>query len=148
MKTFILVAVHLALSGPLSFANDAHDTLKVLLGKSDSVVLGSIVTHPMGIVFSDVSYLCDFRIEKVLKGDAKLKSKTIKVSIERIEFGNQERHPLVKEGSRCILFLGVEDQKTKVRSTADYWFGIQHPSEALEDAIRVSVDQTRPNKSE
>lgn len=100
----------------------------------------------MGIVFSDVNYLCDFRVEKVLLGDPQQQGKTIKVSIKRIENNNLETHPLVKKDSKCILFLCVEDGKTKVRSTADYWFSVQYPSAALGDAIRIYRDQ-KPNKA-
>jgi len=112
-----------------AFADSSDDTLSFWLGKSDLVVLGRIVTLP-SIRIEDLGtpiYHFDFNVSKVLTGDADLQGATIPVTLVRFERAEKDRHPLIMEGSECILFLDrTEDGRRWV--TVDPWFGIQYPS--------------------
>ena len=96
--SFLFLAAH---------ADEGDDTLKFCLSKSDLAVLGVIVSEPTAI--SDeagvFNHICDYKVSDVLKGDASLKGKTIRVNIVRFELDKKDRHPLLKKDGECILFL-------------------------------------------
>ena len=75
------------------------------------------------------NYICVFDFSDVGKGDAKLKGKTIRVNIKRFEMDKKDHHPLIAKDAECILFLKMEGAGASPHwVTADFWFGIQHPS--------------------
>ena len=129
MKTITACLVLFLVAG-LCFADDSDDTLKRWLSKSELVVLGTIVSEPIGF-FSEAGvphYSCQFKVSDVCKGDSKLKDKTINLSIARFEMHKKDHHPLIKKGAECILFLkNVGTEKKPGWVTTDFWFGIQHP---------------------
>ena len=90
-----LIAVLFLLSG-VCHADDSDDTLQLYLSKSDLVVLGTIVTEPMGL-YDEAgvpNYICEFKVSDVCKGDTKLKDTTIRVNIKRFEMDKKDHHPL------------------------------------------------------
>ena len=112
-------------------ADDSDDTLRFYLSKSDLVISGSITSEPIGLSSESgvVGYGCDFTVVDVLAGDVSVKGKTIKVTIGRFESDAKDKHPLVKKGSECILFL-------KGQGTTDYWFGIQQLSPSMVKSLK------------
>ena len=118
--------------------NNSDNTLKFFLSKSELVVLGKITTDPdafedeMGVV----NYTCEFKVQDVLKGDAGLKGRVIKVDIIRFERDEKDKNPLIKKGGQCILFLKSDKQSAWSWSTADFWFGVQPPSPAMAHALK------------
>lgn len=110
--------------------DDGDDTLKSFLSKSDLVVMGKITSEPIGINYETgvPNYNCEFRVQDVLKGDAKLKAQVIKINIMRFEIDAKDKHPLIKKDGECILFLKSAAPNTPGWVTADFWFGIQYPS--------------------
>jgi hypothetical protein len=130
MKTLAILTVTLLLAPAISWADTSDDTLKMCLAKSDLVALGTIKSEPVGIIDENgvPNYICDFKVSDVLKGDAGLKDKTIKVNIMRFEMDAKDKHPLIKKDGECILFLKSATPDTPSWVTADFWFGVQHPS--------------------
>lgn len=120
-------------------ADSSDDTLKFYLSKSDFVVRGTIANHPEAI-FDEIgvpNYYCEFKIADVLKGDAKLKDKTLKLNIMRFEMDKKDRHPLIKKDAECIVFLKKQTKGTVPHwFTADFWFGIQHPSPWMAKSLK------------
>ena len=130
MKGSLLLLALLILPIFVCRADTSDDTLKFYLFKSDLVVVGRIVSE-IGAVITELgvpNYICDFEIQDVIKGDESLIDKTIKVNIVRFEFDKEDKHPLIKKDSKCILFLKKANKgNTPAWKTADFWFGIQHP---------------------
>lgn len=128
MKKVICVLAMMLL--PLFVAADtSDDTLEFYLDKSDLVVLGTIASE-VGADFSELgvpNYICEFKVSDVLKGDKDLKGQTIKVNIKCFEMDKKDKHPLIKKGSECILFLKEPKGEFSLYVTADFWFGIQYP---------------------
>jgi len=130
MKTIAILATAVVLSFGVCHADDSDDTLRLFLSKSDLVVSGTISSEPWGLISGDgvPTYICEFNVSDVCKGDADLKDKTIKVNIRRFEMDKNDRHPLIKKNAECILFLKKGPKgNTPVWTTSDFWFGIQHP---------------------
>lgn len=119
-------------------AEESEDTLRLYLSKSELVVTGSIQSDPMGVVDKKgfVAYLCQFKVDDVLKGDAALKGTVIWVGINRHETGAQDKHPLIKMGGECLLFLKSSQQNSPTWVTADSWFGIQHTGPSLSRSLK------------
>ena len=120
-----------ALLLPGTVAADANNQpLKLLLSKSDLVVLGTITNEPIEVDLesSVPNYICEFQVEDVLKGDAMLLRRVIAVNIMRFEMEAKDKHPLIKKGSECIVFLKADKPNTPSWVTADFWFGVQYPS--------------------
>lgn len=143
MRIALFIAVSLVIP-VVCQADDSDDTLKYFLAKSDLVVRGRIKTEPLGLTNEAgvPNYICDFEVWDVLKGDEKLKSKTIHVNIKRFEMARQDHHPLIKKDAECILFL--KQQKKGPNSnwvTADFWFGIQRPSPWMARSLKRLADQ-------
>ena len=126
-RTISMVALVLATWAGVSRAAD--DTLCFSLGRSELVVLGSFTSELLAV--SDelgvVDYSGDFKVEQVLKGDARVAGKTMKVSVVRFEMGPDDKHPLVAKAGRCILMLTSARGATPAFVTADEWFGVQPP---------------------
>jgi len=126
----LLVLVCSVLTPFLAVADSGDDTLRLYLSKSDLVILGTIVSEPMGITDESgvPNYICEFKVSDVCKGNAELKDNTIKVNIKRFEMKDEDHHPLIKKDAECILFLKQEPKgNTPTWTTSDFWFGIQHP---------------------
>ena len=114
-------------------------TLKFFLAKSTLVVSGTIASRPEYVEEAPgvANYKCVFEVEDVLKGSPALKSKKIEVNIARLEDGMQDRHPLIRQQSSCILFLkAMPKGKMPYWKTCDFWFGLQHPSPRMVEAIK------------
>jgi len=114
----------------MAFADESDDTLRFYLSKSDLVVLGTIVTEPIGLSGEAgvVNYVCDFKISEVCKGDAGLQGKTVWVNIGRFEADKKDIHPLVKKDAEALLFLKKTSGEAGPHwGTADFWFGVQRP---------------------
>ena len=123
-------------------ADEGDDTLRFMLAKADLVVLGKIVSEPVGIILKPgvPHYVCDFAVEDVLKGDASLTNTTIGVEIIRFEMGKQDHDPLIKKASRCILFFGKRRPEDPTWATVDIWFGVQHPFPWLARSLKRLAD--------
>jgi hypothetical protein len=128
MKLLALFASLLAVLPARGDSGD--DTLKSFLSKSDLVVMGKITSEPIGIISESgvPNYICEFRVQDVLKGDGKLKDQVLKVNIMRFEMDAKDKHPLIKKDGECTLFLKSATPNTPAWVTADFWFGVQHPS--------------------
>ena len=144
MRIALLIAAGLVIP-VVGQADDSDDTLKYFLAKSDLVDHGTIKTEPLGLtreagVPNDI---CDFEVWDVLKGDEKLKSKTIHVTIKRFEMAPEDHHPLIKKDAECILFLKQQKQGTNPNwATADFWFGIQRASPWMVKSLNRLADQS------
>ena len=150
MKILAIFILACALLAPtLSFADASDDTLKFYLSKSDLVVQGTILNEPAGL-FDEAgvpNYYCEFSVSDVLKGDSELKGKTIKVNIIRFEMDKKDHHPLIKKNAECILFLKKTKGNVPSLETADFWFGVHHPSPWMARSLKrlakeKSVEQT------
>jgi hypothetical protein len=122
-----------------SLHNDG--TIRQWLSKSDLVVVGNIVHLPKGALtdqIGDARYFAAVRVLDVCKGDADLKGKTIKTSILRFELKDKDRHPLLKENAKAILFLKKAGTSW---TTADTEFGIQHPEPDLIRSLKRLAEQ-------
>ena len=130
MPSILAVVVAVLISGIAVRADGGDDTLRFFLSKSDLIVSGKITTEPFGITFETgvVNYICEFKVDQVVKGDQKLAGQVIKVNIIRFEQDEQDKHPLVKKDAACILFLKSTAPDRPTWATADFWFGVQHPS--------------------
>jgi hypothetical protein len=116
-----------------AFADESDDTLQYYLSKSDCVATGTILSEPIGVTTESgvVEYICDFRPSQVFKGDSMTNGVATRVVIARFEQGAPDRHPLVKKGGQCVLFLKSSAPSIPKLRTADFWFGIQQPSSSL-----------------
>jgi hypothetical protein len=131
IKTMKLLTILFSLIAILPACADSDDdTLKLFLSKSDLVVTGRITAEPVGMYNEDgvPHYLCEFRVQDVLKGESKLKDQNIRVDIMRFEHDAKDKHPLIKKDAECILFLKSAKNSMPSWVTADFWFGVQHPS--------------------
>ena len=125
-------------------ADASNDPLKLLLSKSDLVVLGTITNEPIEIELESgvPNYICEFQVEDVLKGDTTLKGRVIAVNIMRFEMEAKDKHPLIKKGSECILFLKADKPHIPSWVTADFWFGVQYPSPWMaRDLKQLALEQ-------
>jgi len=136
MKLLAIVASLIAVLPARGDTGD--DTLKYFLSKSDLVVMGKIVSDPIGInhELGVPNFICDFRVQDVLKGDGKLKDQVIKVNITRFEMEPKDKLPVIKKDGECILFLKREEPNVPTWGTADFWFGVQHPSPWLARSLK------------
>jgi hypothetical protein len=144
MKTLAIVALSFVLAQSVCHADNSDDTLRFYLSKTDLVVLGTIMSEPMGIFHEDgvPNYICQFKVSDVCTGDAKLKGKTIKVNIKRFEMNKKDHHPLIKKDAECILFLKQESDTTIPQwATTDFWFGVQHPFPWLVKSLKRLAKQ-------
>ena len=118
--------------------DDGDDTLKSFLSKSDLVVMGKITYEPFfnSDEFGVLNYNCEFRVQDVLKGDAKLKGRVIKINIIRFEKDAKDKHPLIKKDGECILFLKRPTPNIPEWVTTDFWFGVQHPSPWMASSLK------------
>jgi hypothetical protein len=125
----------------------SDDTLRFYLSKSELVVTGSIQTEPAGTIDKKgfIAYLCQFKVEDVLKGDAAFKGKEIWVGIDRYEWGGQDKHPLIKIGGECLLFLKSSPPNAPTWMTSDAWFGIQHSTASLSRSLKRVLGETAAN---
>ncbi|MFA6176432.1 MAG: hypothetical protein WC765_07630 [Phycisphaerae bacterium] len=143
-----LLALIASLIGVLPAHGDSgDDTLKSFLSKSDLVVIGRITAEPIGINDEDgvPNYICRFRIQDVLKGDGKLKDQAIKVNIMRFEMDAKDRQPLIKKDGECILFLKSATPSAPAWVTANFWFGMQHPSPWMARSLKRLATEKSPN---
>jgi hypothetical protein len=145
----LFAAAFVAATPFVAWANEDDDTLKFFLSKSELVVSGVITTEPNGI--SDemgvLDYSCEYKVQDVLKGDATLKGKVIKVSIMRFEAGSKDEHPLLKKNQECILFLKSASPNTPSWVTADYWFGVQQQSSWMVKSLqRLAAEKAEPQQ--
>ena len=147
LSAFLVAAVLLP---SIVLADAGDDTLKFYLSKSNLVIKGKINTEPLGTVdeLGVPNYICEFKVADVLKGDGKLKGKTININIMRFEMDKKDRHPLIRKDAECILFL-KKPPKGSVPQwvTADFWFGVQHPSPWMAKSLKrlakkETVEQT------
>ena len=120
----------------MAVADEDDDTLKFYLSKSPLVVVGKIVDHPFGTRYEAgvLNHICKVSVTEVLHGDANLKDKNLTVRIVRYELGSADRHPLIRKDAECILFLKPTTNMPSWE-TADVWFGIQHPSPMMANAL-------------
>src|SRR5438046_1104121 len=91
---------------PMAWADDADDTLRELVSKSDSVVAGTITSEPRGESSEAgvVGYSFTFKISEVLHG-TQPQLETIRTGVSRFESGPTDRLPFMHNGAACILFL-------------------------------------------
>ena len=136
MKLLIMLASLIVVLPVRGDSDD--DTLKSFLSKSDLVVMGKITSEPNSYIFEHgvPNYICEFRVQDVLKGNAKLKDQIIKVNIKRFGMDAKDRHPLIKKDGECILFLKSATPNTPAWVTADFWFGVQHPSPSMAGSLK------------
>ena len=146
MRQLISVFAICAILAPtIALTDSSDDTLKFYLSKSDLVILGTILNQP-GAVIDEVgvpNYYCDFKVTDVLKGDATLKGKTIRVNIVRFEGDKKDHHPLIKKDAECILFLKKEENNFPFWETADFWFGVQYPSPWMARSLKRLAEEEK-----
>ena len=65
-----------------------------------------------------------------------MKGKGIRVNIKRFERVGKDKHPLIKKDAECILFLKNAKPNFPDWETADYWFGLQHPSPSMARSLK------------
>lgn len=102
------------------------------------MLAGEITTKPARIVLERdlVSYIFDFAISDVLKG-LPSSAERVRVDAERLERDEQDRHPLLAEGGRCVLFLrDVGEGQTPPLVSANVWFGVQWYSPSMARALK------------
>jgi hypothetical protein len=115
------------------------ELLRLLVSKSELVVTGKFLgiagphIGPSGFA----TYPCEFKIQEVLKQNAKLQAAQIHVNIERVEREGdaKDKHPLLKKDSECILFL-KKDPNTENWINVEYWFAIQPANPSMTDEIK------------
>ncbi len=136
MKLLVLLTSLIAVLPVRGDAGD--DTLRSFLSKSELVVLGKITSEPIGIIEESgvPNYFCEFRVQDVIKGDGKLKDQVIKVNITRFEMDSKDKHPFIRKDGECILFLNSTASITPSWVTADFWFGLQHPSPWMAQSLK------------
>ena len=132
-------------------ADNSDDTLNFYLSKSELVVLGNIISEPVGTISESgvLNYNCKFKVADVVKGDNSLKGKIIEVCILRFEIHKKDHHPLITKDAECILFLKKAPQNT-VPSwiSSDYWFSVQYPSPWMVKSLkRLAKEKSAENKS-
>jgi len=123
----------------VAWADAGDGTLAFFLGKSDLVIIGKIQTEPIGVISESgvPKYVCDFEVFDVLKGDKTMNGKRIQINIVRFEMDEKDRNPLIKKDSECIVFLNMQPDGNVPRwATADFWFGIQHPSPWMAKSLK------------
>lgn len=131
-------------------ADTSDDTLRLFLTKSDLIVDGVIASAPIGESGEAgvINYVCDFNVGDVIKGDQDLRGKTIRVSIVRFENVPADHHPLIRDQGRCRLFLRRERAGALPRwSTADFWFGVQHPFPWMARSLRRLTGSGAPEET-
>ena len=139
LKNSALLALPLLLLCTVCAADAGDDTLKFYLSRAELVVVGTIVSEPMGTIkeVGVLDYSTDFRVKGVLKGDRDLEGNTMRINIQRFEMTEKDRNPLIKKDSGCLLFLKKESDGTRPQwTTADPWFGVQWPSPSMENALK------------
>lgn len=158
MKSLVIPLLVVGLTGTV-LGDDSDDTLKFYLSKAELVVAGTIITEPFGVISESgvPNYICEFEVLKTLKGQPP-KEKQIKVNIIRFEMGKEDHSPLLKKGSKCILFLKFTSNNFPRWETADMWFGLQQYSKSmilslkrlekqrLEKETKPGYFQVKPNK--
>lgn len=140
MRLFASLVAALFLLAIASAKGDADDeTLKFFLSKSDLVVMGRITAEPVAVIDESgvPNYLCEFQIHDVLKGDASLKDRIIKLVVIRFELTPKDKHPLIRKDGECILFLKKALPKNKPYwVSADFWFSVQYPSPTMAASLK------------
>jgi hypothetical protein len=151
MKMLTVLAAFFALVSGVCYADESDDTLRFFLSKADLIVLGTVTSEPTERVEEEgvPSYLCEFTVSDVCKGDITLRSKTVKVSIKRFERDKKDHHPLIKKDAECILFLKKAPERTTPQwVTADFWLGVQYPSPWMVKSIKRLAKQGNSLKGE
>lgn len=124
----VLLASGLSPSSELAGAhNDSEKTLLHYLSRSELVIQGEIVSEPsraseeVGTVY----YHCDFKVVDTIKGRHDADGK-LPIQITRFELEKDDRHPELRKGGRCILFLKNEGNVGMPRwTTVEVWFSVQ-----------------------
>jgi RNA polymerase sigma factor (sigma-70 family) len=127
--------------GDVPKPDDGSDILRTCLAKSDLVVLGELttVTIAPNTAAGFGTYLCTVRVEEVIKG--KPPEGGLKARLSRFEMAEGDKHPDLKKGGRCILFLKVGNDPWY--TLADYWFGVQRPSPSMAGELKRLVAQRK-----
>lgn len=145
IKNMYVFALIIALATSVGRADEGDDTLRFYLSRSDVAVVGSIVGKPQLTIDERgvANFYCDVRVADICHGDAKYLGKTIHVNIHRFWNPGEKLHPLIKKDAECLLFLKLEsDGAIPEFATADFWFGLQHPSESMARSLkRISAKQ-------
>ena len=139
MKRILSLLVLIILPSVYCMANDSYDTLRYYLSKSELVLFGTIVNEPVGLIDEEgvVNYITDFMVKEVLKGETIISGDTLKVNIIRHELSPEDRLPLIRQHSDCILFLN-KARKGDIPEwlTSDFWFAVQYPSLSLATSLK------------
>jgi hypothetical protein len=142
MRTTLALGLAVVLAAPC-LGDDGDDTLNFYLSRSDLVVRGEIVSHPVGFVWQAgvANYTCDFRIAEVLKGKGP-GTDTIAVMIVRFELEEGDGLPDLKKGGKGVLFLKAADGgATPAWRTADVWFGFQRPAPWMVGSLKRLAEE-------
>lgn len=134
-----------------ALADDGAAPLRLLLDKSDVVVLGKFTSDVFGENDESgvVHYLGEFQIEQLIKGAAlgqRREGGTITVNAIRYELQPGDRAAELNKGARAILFLTCNDRQSPPTYLAsDNWLGVQPPSSTLAKALTAMAnDGPRP----
>jgi hypothetical protein len=117
-----------------------------LLDKSDVVVQGEFTSEIVGESeeLGVVHYQSDFKIAQLIKGDAAGERKvggTIVVNAVRYEMKPADRLPHLTQGSKCLVFLNVNDrQSPPTYIISDSWLGILPASSTLAKTLSEMVE--------
>jgi hypothetical protein len=138
---FLTIAALLLFGILAASAEEGDDTLGFFLSKADLVVSGTINSNSIVVVTTDPGmpdYLFEFQVEDVLKGEAGLQGKLIRVCIRQFEGSRDWKgHPLLKDGAQCILFLrSVKLPSPPVWREADPWFSVQPANRSMSQSLK------------
>ena len=118
----------------VALGNAGDESLRMLLAKSEVVVLGEFTSEVIGACDEAgvVHYQGDFRIAELMKGKVQGDCRTggvIKVNAIRFEMEPSDRLPQLKQHGRAILFLTCNDRQSPPSYlVSDNWLGIQPAS--------------------
>jgi hypothetical protein len=144
MSRLAAFAFILVLTTSVCRADEDDDTLSFYLSKSDVAVVGMIVSKPQVTIDERgvANFYCDFHVADVCHGNTKYRGKTIHVNIHRFYAPGEKRHPLITQDAECLLYLKLEsDDAIPEFVTANFWFGLQHPSESMARSLMRIVKE-------
>lgn len=125
----MIVSIVIGLLVPAGLlADEGDDTLRFYLSKSELVVSAEFLVEPSGHYdeMGVINYVLEVKVLEVLKGKLPAKANRLRLSIVRFEMKDEDKHPSMKKGSRCILFLkSARKGSIPAWTNADMWFAVQ-----------------------
>ena len=129
MKT-TLCAILLCLPWPAQGAST--DELRSCASRSNTIVVGTFRSEPVAALdeLGVAAWAASFEVEQVVKGDRRLKGRSVRVSVTRFELPGHP-HPLLKKGRRCVLLVDRARSDPGLFVGTDGRQDLQRPSAAM-----------------